>query len=547
VVFQQPTLFAGTIKENIIYGKSKSFGSKEIESAGQIAHCHDFITKNLPQQYDTDVGGSGNERLSGGQKQRIAIARAIVASPSVLIFDEATAALDSQSERLVQEALQSASTSTTTIAIAHRLSTIRHAHQICVLRGGKIHETGTHDQLVEQKGLYYNLLQASALEGVESQEAAQVVEGAESVAEGQPAHDIGEGKKSENPNASDEEVVEKKLTPEEKKQLSSLKSALWKKSREEWLFILTGCVGAVAMGLVMPSFAFILSEMLKAFFDPDVQKATRTWAFVYFGLAVYQLIASFAAHSSFAIVGERLTLKLRVDMFRAIVRQDIAWFDEPINAPGLLNVKLSNDCEAVRGLTVGSTATTVQTLTMFIAGLSIAYYYSWQMASIMLCAAPLLALAGLAQFAFISGGKDKAAFEFAGNIANEAVGSIRTVASLSAERHIIENFETKLGPVLANARKKAFGAGISFGFSQFVLFAVYGAAFYFGAWLVKENYIAQPLDMFKVFFAITMSMMGVGQVMEMAPDGAKATIAAKAVFHFLESKPTLDVSTKQVD
>ncbi|KAF1775143.1 P-loop containing nucleoside triphosphate hydrolase [Phytophthora cactorum] len=143
LVGQEPTLFIGTIAENISYGLAEQPSQQEIEEAAKMANAHDFITQ-FPDGYDTQVGMKG-EQLSGGQKQRIAIARAILKNPNILLLDEATSALDSESEKVVQEALDKvvALKRRTTIVIAHRLSTIRRADVICVVSGGKIAEQGT--------------------------------------------------------------------------------------------------------------------------------------------------------------------------------------------------------------------------------------------------------------------------------------------------------------------------------------------------------------------------------------------------------------------
>eukprot|EP00644_Phytophthora_capsici_P003138 jgi/Phyca11/5690/fgenesh1_pm.PHYCAscaffold_7_\ len=142
LVGQEPTLFIGTIAENIAYGLTTKPSQEEIEDAAKMANAHGFITK-FPDGYDTQVGMKG-EQLSGGQKQRIAIARAILKNPNILLLDEATSALDSESEKVVQEALDKvvALKRRTTIIIAHRLSTIRKADKICVVSGGKIAEQG---------------------------------------------------------------------------------------------------------------------------------------------------------------------------------------------------------------------------------------------------------------------------------------------------------------------------------------------------------------------------------------------------------------------
>jgi ATP-binding cassette, subfamily B (MDR/TAP), member 1 len=153
-VGQEPTLFATTIAGNIKYGKPDAT-QKEIEAAARSANAHDFIT-SFPDGYNTQVGDKGAQ-LSGGQKQRIAIARVLVANPSILLLDEATSALDSESEMVVQDALDNvvAEAKRTTIVIAHRLSTIRHADSIAVISDGKVVEQGTHEELMALEGGHY--------------------------------------------------------------------------------------------------------------------------------------------------------------------------------------------------------------------------------------------------------------------------------------------------------------------------------------------------------------------------------------------------------
>ena len=157
-VGQEPTLFATTIAGNIRYGKPDAT-QEEIEAAARSANAHDFVT-SFPDGYDTQVGDKGAQ-LSGGQKQRIAIARVLVANPSILLLDEATSALDSESELVVQDALDNvvALTKRTTIVIAHRLSTIRQADSIAVISDGQVVEQGTHDELMaNESGHYFNLV-----------------------------------------------------------------------------------------------------------------------------------------------------------------------------------------------------------------------------------------------------------------------------------------------------------------------------------------------------------------------------------------------------
>ena len=156
IVPQEVLLFGGTIRENVGYGKTGAT-EDEIREACRLANATEFIER-LPEGMETVVGPRG-VKLSGGQRQRIAIARAILANPRILLLDEATSALDSESERLVNEALERLMQGRTSIVIAHRLSTVRHADRILVFNQGRIVESGTHDEMVAQPGMYRLLVE----------------------------------------------------------------------------------------------------------------------------------------------------------------------------------------------------------------------------------------------------------------------------------------------------------------------------------------------------------------------------------------------------
>ncbi len=166
VVLQETFLFSGTIRDNICYAYPHA-DDEQIIAAAKAAGAHDFII-TLPEGYNTLVGEKGYS-MSGGERQRVAIARAILHNPKILILDEATAALDTETEKLIQDSLAEFSKNRTTVAIAHRLSTLRNADRLLVLDKGKLAEMGTHDELMAKEGIYYKLVMAQRMMAAKTQ------------------------------------------------------------------------------------------------------------------------------------------------------------------------------------------------------------------------------------------------------------------------------------------------------------------------------------------------------------------------------------------
>ena len=153
-MLQSPHLFSGTVAENLRFARPEAT-DEEIRRAAQMVHAEEFILQ-LPKGYDTQVGEGGG-KLSTGQKQLLSLARVLLADPKIFVLDEATSSIDTETEALIQDAIQTVLAGRTSFVVAHRLSTIRSADRILVIHNGQIRESGTHEELMARKGEYYSL------------------------------------------------------------------------------------------------------------------------------------------------------------------------------------------------------------------------------------------------------------------------------------------------------------------------------------------------------------------------------------------------------
>jgi len=355
VVGQEPILFATSIYENIRYGREDAT-REEIEAAAAAANAAIFI-KKLPKGYDTLVGERGAQ-LSGGQKQRIAIARALIRDPEILLLDEATSALDTASEAKVQAALEKVSAGRTTIIVAHRLSTVRRADRIVVINKGEVVESGTHQELMELKDHYFNLVttQLGEDDGSVLSPTGDIYKNFDIKDEDEEEIKVLSEDEDEDVMVTDEKNKKKKKKkvkdPNEVKPMLEV----MKMNKPEWLQIAVGCISSVIMGCAMPIFAVLFGSILQILSVKDndqyVRENSNQYSLYFLIAGIVVGIATFLQIYFFGIAGERLTERLRGLMFEAMLRQEVAWFDDKANGTGSLCARLSGDAAAVQGVSV---------------------------------------------------------------------------------------------------------------------------------------------------------------------------------------------------
>ncbi|KAJ0651011.1 putative ABC-type xenobiotic transporter [Helianthus annuus] len=593
LVSQEPVLFTSSIKDNILYGKDGA-SMDEIRVAIELANAAKFIGK-LPQGLDTMVGEHGTQ-LSGGQKQRVAIARAILKDPRILLLDEATSALDAESERVVQEALDRIMVNRTTVIVAHRLSTVRNADMIAVIHRGKMIEQGSHSELVQDpEGAYSQLIKLQEVDSDSESEDQQT----EKELTSPSGHKISHRRSSSSHRPSKSQSFRLSPSPHSMSPLphglslsphsmsplplsphsmsplphglppspqvhdpppESMEKDLDESSKDrpqvplrrlaylnkpEIPVLIMGSIAAIINGTIYPMFSILLSRMIKTFYEPPhkLRSDSKYWSVMFLLLGLVAFVAYPGRSYLFAVAGSKLIKRIRSLCFEKVVNMEVGWFDKPENSSGAIGARLSVDAASVRGLVGDALAQIVQDSASVATGLVIAFAACWQLALIILAMIPLMSANGYVQMQAMKGlsSDSKLMYEEASQVANDAVGSIRTVASFCAEEKVMQLYRNKCeGPKQAGI-KQGLITGIGFGASYFLLFCLYAASFYIGARFVESG-ITNFEDVFRVFFALMLAALAVSQSSAFGPDTTKAKSSANSVFAILDRESEIDSS-----
>ena len=515
LVSQEPLLFSASLRENIAMGlpEGAPLPAGGVEAAAASASAHDFISA-LPNGYDTVCGTSTATTLSGGQRQRVCIARALLRDPRILLLDEATSALDNASERAVQAAIDDllsgraagvgggAGSKRTSLVIAHRLSTITGADRIAVLAKGRVVEEGRFGELMAREGGLFHALWAlqdvstprsspaspSSASGAHAATAPPTAAAPAAAAAAAPAAPpraaaphADAPKKKATAGAHAAAAEEKAWDALVENDLPEVSSArVWAMQMEDWGLMALTFFASLVSGCVQPCFGLVYSDFIVAFFQPDdaLRASATTYGGAFVGIAAVIFFSTWIRIGASNLLGEKLTRKLRVLSYEAVLRQPMAFFDAPRNAVGRLNTRLGVDAALVRGGTGESLGQVLQGCAAIVCAIVISLTASWRLGLVLLSVMPLVALGAKYQnkaFVGFSVGAAKA-LEESGHVAQEAASGLRVVAAFGLQGRVSKAYEEALQAPLAAGVARAWQGGLGLGFSQFMQFIVYSIA-----------------------------------------------------------------------
>ncbi|KIW12216.1 hypothetical protein PV08_09492 [Exophiala spinifera] len=576
LVDQEPVLFDTTVENNILYGlagsRLETLSREEKYSlmmmAAEKANALEFVQR-LPGGFQARVGERGS-LLSGGQRQRIAIARAIIRDPGILILDEATSALDTSSESLVQDALNRASQGRTTIVIAHRLSTIRKADNIVVLANGKIVEQGTHANLLKKRSSYFSLVEAQQIR-IEPDEKMEFADPPtygdhEKEEAAHPAHKTPSKTRvitsldQPMPYPMPSHAHTDNQTTRQKKPKGVLSFVLsFNKQDTAWMVL--GLIMSIFGGSGTPTSAVFFAKCIQSMSKPprlyhELRHDVNFWAGMYLWLGVFLFIVNVIRDRAFAKCSERMLFRARDLCFRTILRQEMAFFEPPsiigtnaasgtttttTTTTGSLISFLATETTNMSGLSGPVLGTILSMSTCIIAAIVVSIVFSWKLGLVCTSTVPVLLGSGFLRFYMLSYAeeKSKSAYAQSASYACEALSSMRTVASLGREEHILTNYTDQLSAQSRAALRDQLISAALYGASQALPFFCIGLGFWWGGTLMSRREISL-FQFFVCFSEIVFSAQTAGYMFASTPDVARARTAAASLKAICDRKPTID-------
>eukprot|EP00775_Hariotina_reticulata_P008041 gene8041-8236_t len=328
-------------------------------------------------------------------------------------------------------------------------------------------------------------------------------------------------------------------------------SRLLRLNKTEWPYLLLGTLSSAVVGGVQPAFAFLISAMTTNFFNPnvgDLLSKASFYAWMFFVVACGVLAATALQQWAFGVAGQALSRRVRLLLFKAMLRQEIGWFDMEENSSGKLATHLSSDASVLRGAVGDVFGIVMQNLATMSVGYVIAFIFDWRMALLVTGAAPLVALGGSIHMKMTLGmnNSSEELYATANQAVSEAVSSIRVIQAYNLQAHVTGNYAKVLHQANVTNRKTAVVGGISLAYSQFVMFAMYSLITWFGG-LEVTSCRATFDEFLKAFLCVVFAAMGLAQAQMSFPDLAKAQSALQRVFPILDRKPQIDSSSTQGD
>lgn len=519
-VSQEPSLFPGSVRDNIAAGKvgGDDATDAEVEAAARAASAHEFIA-DLPDGYDTFYSGSSIQ-LSGGQIQRISIARALIRNPKILLLDEATSALDTASERVVQDALEKIrqERKLTTITVAHRLSTIVTSDKIVVVADGSIQEAGTHRELVNLGGIYATLCEGQGLtaDAGDYADAVPAFEAALQSDKASLARSAASGADVETALIVDDTVGEaageedKEYTPD----MKGVRARLFQYSKGDTMYSVLGYIGGVIVGALPAGEAILFGQITGNFFiisDAEQMRQTNyalSWWFLL--LAALSFLGNIFMGIGFGVSGSRLTKRMRVLVFDKLMRMPMGWFDYPEHSTGELTTMLEEDSELVSNVTGLSQGQRVQVFSCLAAGLLVTMIYSWQVGLCAIACVPLILGSSIIQSRYASREPSNDNLISPATLLERSFADIVLLQAYGMQDDVSRKYSIALEPDIQFKKKQAGYSGLAFGLSQFAVFGTFALVFFVGIKLMIGGQLSFT-DFFVALLAVMFSSFGAGQ------------------------------------